>query len=127
MREGGCLCGHIRYRAEAEAIWPHLCSCAHCQRLGGTPVMAWVGFPEAALSWVGVGGEPRWFETYPGIGRGFCPVCGSTVASRGDAAGGVGVTMISLDDHSDLVPVHQSFSADAVPWLAPIESTDDGD
>ncbi|WP_444543690.1 GFA family protein [Nocardia takedensis] len=34
MREGGCLCGHIRYRAEAEAIWPHLCSCAHCQRLG---------------------------------------------------------------------------------------------
>ncbi|MBH0780423.1 GFA family protein [Nocardia sp. NEAU-351] len=126
MYQGGCLCGNLRYRADAPAIWPHLCSCEHCQRLGGTPVMAWVGFPADILIWTGPGGEPTWYETYPRIARGFCSICGSTVAAKGDAPESVGVTMMSLDDHSDLTPLHQSFADNAVAWLPPIETVDDG-
>lgn len=125
MYQGGCLCGRIRFSAASEAKWPHLCSCEHCQKLSGSPAMAWVGFPSASFAWTG-GTEPTWFETFPGIGRGFCPVCGSTVASRGDEPGEVGVTMMSLDDAGDLVPVHQSFQAHAVSWMPPIATLDGG-
>ncbi|WP_084483260.1 GFA family protein [Nocardia amikacinitolerans] len=117
---GGCLCGNIRFSATGDPDFPHLCSCEHCQRLSGGPVMSWVSFPEEGFAWTGPGGEPIWFETFPGIGRGFCPACGSSVASKGDEAGLVGVTITALDDHSDLVPVKQSFASNAVPWMAPL-------
>ncbi|MYV96221.1 GFA family protein, partial [Streptomyces sp. SID1034] len=42
--------------------------------------MWWVGF--ATVSWTGEGGEPTWYETFPGEAkRGFCPNCGSRVAA----------------------------------------------
>jgi hypothetical protein len=122
MYEGGCRCGNIRYRADAAEIWPHLCSCRDCQILSGGPVMAWVGFPADSFSWTGKGGEPTWFYTFPGIGRGFCPTCGSTLASKGDVEGEAGVTIMSLDDPATLIPEHQSFKADAMPWLPTIET-----
>lgn len=99
---GGCVCGNIRFSATGEPDFPHLCSCPHCQRLSGAPVMAW----------------PT--ETHPAIERGFCPACGASVASRGDVPGNVGVTIFALDDHSELVPEHQSFKDNAVPWMAPL-------
>ncbi|MFF3573077.1 GFA family protein [Nocardia jiangxiensis] len=123
---GGCVCGNIRFSATGEPDFPHLCSCPHCQRLSGAPVIAWVDFPEKGFGWTGPGGEPRWFQTYPAtethpaIERGFCPDCGASVASRGDVPGNVGVTIFALDDHSALVPEHQSFKDNAVPWMAPL-------
>ncbi|MGW4329087.1 GFA family protein [Nocardia sp. NPDC004573] len=117
MYEGGCLCGKIRFRVDAEADWPHMCSCPHCQRLGGTPVMAWVGFPAEKFAWIGERGEPQWYNTFPTTKRGFCPECGSTVAAVDEGSNDIGVTMMALDDHSALVPVHQSFKDNAVGWL----------
>uniref|UniRef100_UPI0035B55A07 hypothetical protein n=1 Tax=Nocardia kruczakiae TaxID=261477 RepID=UPI0035B55A07 len=49
--------------------------------------MSWVSFPEEGFAWTGTGGEPTWFETFQQICRGFCPKCGSSVASKGDEAG----------------------------------------
>ncbi|MET9284807.1 hypothetical protein ABZ531_21935 [Nocardia beijingensis] len=82
--------------------------------------MSWVSFPLESFQWTGPGGEPTWFETFPQICRGFCPVCGSPVASKGDEAGLIGVTIMALDDHAGLVPVKQSFANNAVPWLPPL-------
>lgn len=82
--------------------------------------MAWVGFPADKFAWTGDCGEPTWYYTFPEIGRGFCPTCGSTLASKGDVEGEVGVTIMSLDNHTALTPEHQSFKADAVPWMPPI-------
>ncbi|MFG3524761.1 GFA family protein [Nocardia nova] len=118
--DGGCLCGNIRFSATGEPDFPHLCSCEHCQRLSGAPVMSWVSFPEKGFAWIGPGGEPTWFETFPQICRGFCPKCGSSIASKGDEAGLIGVTITALDDHSGLIPVKQSLAHNAVPWMAPL-------
>lgn len=36
--------------------------------------MWWVGFK--AITWIGEGGEPIWYETFPGkVKRGFCSTC----------------------------------------------------
>ncbi|MEV0363066.1 GFA family protein [Nocardia fusca] len=95
--------------ATGDPDFPHLCSCEHCQKLSGAPVMSWVSFPEEGFAWTGVGGEPAWFETFPQISRGFCPECGSSVASKGDEAGLLGVTIIEIT--ADLIRL---ISPDAV-------------
>jgi len=55
MHSGGCLCGNIRYRASGDLSFPHLCSCPHCQRLSGSPVMSWVDFPRDGFERSGPG------------------------------------------------------------------------
>ncbi|GGV99324.1 hypothetical protein GCM10010230_25170 [Streptomyces narbonensis] len=50
-RTGGCLCGRIRFTTRGRAVFPHTCACPHCQKLGGTPVMWWVGFETGYLDW----------------------------------------------------------------------------
>ncbi len=42
------------------------------------------------------------------------------MASKGDEAGLIGVTMMALDDQAGLVPVRQSFAQNAVSWLPPL-------
>lgn len=84
--------------------------------------MAWVDFPLDGFEWTGPAGEPQWHATFPTTKRGFCGVCGSTVAAIDNGDDKMGVTMMSLDDHSGLVPEHQSFKDNAVPWLPVIES-----
>ncbi|WP_324605330.1 GFA family protein [Streptomyces sp. NRRL S-237] len=70
----------MRGQPSCPSPWPHTCACRDCQKLGGTPVMWRVGF--ARVSWTGEGGEPTWYETFPGEAkRGFCPTCGSRVAA----------------------------------------------
>ncbi|MER5549929.1 GFA family protein [Streptomyces sp. NPDC002589] len=117
-RTGGCLCGRIRFTALGPAVYPHTCHCRHCQKLGGTPVMWWVGFERVV--WTGEGGEPTWYETFPGEAkRGFCPTCGSRVAAIDSDIPEIGINVTALDDTSgaDLVPVNASFRDDAVHWV----------
>jgi len=122
VRAGGCLCGHIRYRAEGEMAFPHLCSCDHCQRLSGAAAMSWVDFAVDGFKWTGEGGEPTWHKTWPTTSRGFCPECGSSVAGHDDDGERMGVTIMSLDDSSDVIPIHQSSADNAVSWQPPLES-----
>ena len=126
VREGGCLCGEIRYRAGGEPIDPHVCSCDHCKRLGGAPMMAWVNFTLAVFAWVAgadwVVREPAWDHTYPTSKRGRCPRCGTQLCALDDDADSIAMTIFSLDRHDDpvLVPRGQSFRPDAVSWLPQI-------
>jgi len=34
--EGGCACGHVRYKIESKPIITHCCHCRYCQRQTGT-------------------------------------------------------------------------------------------
>ncbi|WP_055535904.1 GFA family protein [Streptomyces graminilatus] len=120
-RLGGCLCGSIRFEAAGLPDYPHTCSCPHCQKLGGGPMMSWVSFP---LTGVVFTGELAWFYTYPGeTKRGRCPVCGAQVCALDDGASSIAINLSALDDASDLVPVNQSFRETAVPWLAQVPDT----
>ncbi|MFJ5635135.1 GFA family protein [Streptomyces goshikiensis] len=121
-RAGGCLaeCGWIRFTVTGEAIFPHLCSCEHCQKLGGGPVMWWVGFAMDGVTWTGEGGEPTWFTTFEGEAkRAFCPKCGARIAAIDVDVPEMGINVTALDDTTgaDLIPVKQSFRHNAVPWL----------
>ena len=36
MYEGGCACGHVRYRMESQPLIVHCCHCSWCQRQNGS-------------------------------------------------------------------------------------------
>ena len=48
---GGCLCGAVRYQAEADPMRAVICHCVTCRRVSGAPMMCFVHFPAEAFRW----------------------------------------------------------------------------
>lgn len=46
---GGCLCGKIRYSADAEPAFVGLCHCHDCQKFTGSAFAAVIGLPKSAV------------------------------------------------------------------------------
>jgi len=115
---GGCLCGKVRYAAEAEPIFVGVCHCTNCQKGSGSAFNAVVAVPKPAVSLTGA------LTTYEGRGdtgnavyKMFCPACGSPVAE--EVAVMPDVVMIpigTLDDPSVVKPVMQIYCDSAQPW-----------
>src|SRR5580765_9093163 len=103
---GGCLCGKIRYSANAEPAFTGVCHCRNCQKQGGTAFSIVVGVPAAALS---VQGEMKTFhdkgDSGKTVDRRFCPDCGSPIVTEVEAMPGMAILKAgTLDDTSWLKP-----------------------
>ena len=48
--EGGCLCGKVRYSADAEPTFVAVCHCKNCQKGTGTAFSVVVALPTVALT-----------------------------------------------------------------------------
>jgi len=108
MREliGRCLCGQVRYSANADPAFVGVCHCKDCQKQTGTAFSVLVGIPKSTLS---VHGRLKTFhntgDSGQSVGRSFCPECGSPIFS--EVAVMPGVAMIkagTLDDTTWLDP-----------------------
>ena len=116
--EGGCLCGKVRYSAEAEPAFVGVCHCKNCQKGTGTAFAIVVAVPTPALNVQGT------LQTFIGRGhsgksthRRFCPECGSPILSEADALPGVAIIKAgTLDDTSWLKPGMEIFCDSAQPW-----------
>jgi hypothetical protein len=100
MVNGGCLCGAVRFRVEADLRDPIACHCKQCRQVSGHFFSA-VPAPKAAVRFERDEGL-RWYR-HTGIAeRGFCGRCGSTLFWRGDEGPDVMVAMGSLDETGGL-------------------------
>jgi hypothetical protein len=113
--EGGCLCGSIRYRATGAPHRPHYCHCRMCQRAVGAPLPAWVNF--RLDGFVYSAAEPTYYRSSPGLRRGFCPTCGTSICTIADDDGYVCITLASLDDPAQIAPGFHMWTGSQVPWL----------
>ena len=116
--EGGCLCGQVRFKADAEPLFQAVCHCKNCQKQGGTAFSVVVGVPTAALH---ISGETATYDDTADSGgkvaRVFCPRCGSPILS--EAAGRPGLSIIkagTLDDTSELDPKVHVWTESAMPF-----------
>jgi hypothetical protein len=79
--KGGCLCGAVRYTAEADPTSATVCHCRDCQKFTGSAFAALVRVPKEALT---IEGTLKTFTSIGGSGnpilRHFCPECGSSIA-----------------------------------------------
>ena len=78
MREGGCLCGAVRFKAEGEPIMSGTCYCRHCQYIAGGGAAYAMLFPKDAVTVVAgeVSQHTETVESGAEVYRLFCPVCG---------------------------------------------------
>ncbi|MBB6185129.1 GFA family protein [Oleiagrimonas soli] len=104
----------MTYVARGEPVNPHYCHCDACRRSAGAPVVAWVNFAESDFSWQG--DEPTWFASSPGMRRGFCARCGSTMCTLEDD-GEVCVTIASLEHPEAVAPRYHIYVQHTLPWL----------
>ena len=116
---GGCLCGAVRYTAEAEAPTATVCHCRDCQKFTGSAFAALVMVPKDALK---LTGALKTFSSLGGSGkpilRHFCPECGSSIAEEpGTRPGLVILNVGTFDDPAAVMPGREIFRDDAVPWV----------
>jgi hypothetical protein len=115
-REGGCLCGAIRYRVEGEPLDAGYCHCRMCQRSAGAPVLAWATFKVEQVEVLE--GVPLRYRSSPEAQRAFCGACGTQlwfVTSKAPLL--IDVTLASLDDPASIVPEYHIWTASRIPWL----------
>ena len=121
-REGGCLCGAVRYVLKAEPQVTAVCHCTHCQRQSGGVFSVNVVVPEAAYAQTGEtkvfpdrgdSGKPVW--------RHFCANCGSPIISTIELMPGVVMVKAgTLDDLTGITPSLEVYTDHAADWMAPI-------
>lgn len=112
--EGGCLCGKVRYRAEPPT-WVGHCHCDQCRKHTGAAFATFLWYGEGRVVWLTE--EPSVFESSPGVARGFCPSCGSTLTFARLERGGVSLSVGSLDDPNVVEPVEHLFASRRCVWL----------
>jgi hypothetical protein len=117
VHEGGCLCGAVRYRATGAAHATSLCHCRSCRLSTGAPSLAWVIFREQDLAIVA--GELAVHRSSPGVERGFCARCGTSLTyRRANRPGLFDVTTASLDDPNAFPPDKEIWTSERLSWEA---------
>ena len=79
IREGGCQCGAIRYRAEGEPLLAALCHCSMCRRASAAPAVAWAMYPQGQVTFLQ--DQPKTYASSNEARRGFLFVAARRSAS----------------------------------------------
>lgn len=115
--EGGCRCGAVRYRATAAPHATSLCHCRSCRLSAGAHAVAWVIFREQDVAIVA--GRLTIHESSPGVRRGFCARCGTSLTYvRANRPGFFDVTTASLDDPDACPPSKEIWTSQRLAWVA---------
>ena len=114
---GGCLCGDIRFRVDAELEPIQLCYCEQCRKAHGGPFAAVIPVQTSAFRFDR--GEPslKSYESSPGKERVFCGRCGSPVLSRRSALPSVVRLRAGLfDEPIPVTPAWHAHTASKCSW-----------
>jgi hypothetical protein len=115
---GGCLCGKVRYEAQAFLKSGYYCHCKQCQKSSGAPVE--IGIPIESGTLKFIKNEPKYFKSSDVGKRGFCGNCGSRIVWRANDPTKdhwTNVSVCSLDKPEDVRPKAHTFVDTQLPWF----------
>ena len=116
LYEGGCLCGAVRFRATGKPKWILWCHCQSCRKHSGAPASVFVAFTRDAITMSQ--GQITKFSSSPGVHRGFCSRCGSTLTCENDRYPGETHFHVGAFDRADeLKPKGEIFPEERLTWL----------
>ena len=120
-RQGGCLCGQVRYTVPVKPVETVVCHCRNCQKQAGSAFSVVAFFPRDSLQ---LEGELQTFEDKGTSGqtvfRRFCGNCGSPVITDTENAPEMGLIFIkagTLDEVDDLMPSVHVWTERKHCWL----------
>lgn len=116
---GGCLCGAVRYRVDADPLTGVACHCRDCQYVSGGAEADIVVMPRAAFT--KLSGEETVYRSTAASGsavwRSFCPVCGTPLFSGGESKPDLlFIRAGSFDDPAAFKRQIHIWTASAPPW-----------
>lgn len=120
--QGGCYCGAVRYEIVGPPNWAGHCHCRSCQLSLGGAFATWAKV--RAEDFFVIKGEIRICEKTPGIKRGFCGDCGTTLtyAAEVEVEGqnwqaDAWFSAATLDSPSIAGPAAHVFVSHQQPWI----------
>lgn len=115
---GGCLCGAVRYQMDGAPLDTVYCHCQSCRKHAGAPVVALAGYRADQMHYTS--GQPKVYASSPGVGRAFCPDCGTPLTWEGDG-GEIGpmveILIGTLDAPEAFAPEYHIHHAERVAWF----------
>jgi len=114
IREGRCLCGAVRFKAEGEPLNVRLCHCRTCQRAMGSPFFARAVFDQRALT---VEGDTGRYPSSEMVDRVFCKTCGTRLFAWRKSPAVAGVAIAAFDDRNAFAPTEHTWISDKMDWV----------
>ena len=113
-REGGCLCGAVRFKVEGEPLNVRVCHCRNCQKAMGSPFFARALFPQSALK---IEGETTHYPSSATLERVFCKRCGTRLFARRTNGTAAGVALAVFDDRNAFAPTEHIWVSEKMDWV----------
>ena len=119
-KQGGCLCGQVRYEVSGEPLAVVVCHCKNCQKQSGSTFsINLIGQSEQ----IALQGKLSTFadknDTGDPVNRKFCADCGSPIYSEILSQGNlIALKVGTLDDTSDIEPQTQFWCISKQNWLS---------
>jgi hypothetical protein len=118
IHSGRCLCGAVRFEAKGNPKWVRWCHCQSCRRHSGAPSNVFVSFENDAVHVTA--GEITKYNSSPGVRRGFCAHCGSTLTCASDRLPTETHYYIGVFERAaELKPKGEFFAGERLPWFHP--------
>ena len=116
MYSGRCFCGQVRFELAGEPAFACHCHCESCRRAAGAAFVTWVTFGLDGFALTS--GAIAEYRSSPGVRRGHCAACGTTITYAQDKRPEeIDIAVSSLDITSGIEPEAHIWVEDKVPWL----------
>lgn len=110
VRKGGCACGAVRFTVEGPLRPVIACHCRECRRASGH---FWAATrADRSRFRLDRDDDLRWYDSSPGVRRGFCAHCGSSLFFDRAAADGIGIAAGAIDEPTGLELVRHIFTGE---------------
>ncbi|MEM7214924.1 MAG: GFA family protein [Pseudomonadota bacterium] len=114
---GHCRCEGVVISVHAEPEISVYCHCDDCCRSTGAPVIASVGMPRDATTWIAADSLASYVQGT--CTRTFCELCGTPVAQEHESAPDLVFFYTAfMDDPGRFPPTYHSFEGQQIEWLA---------
>jgi hypothetical protein len=115
---GSCLCGAICYHVDGEFISSSHCHCTMCQKQHGAACDSYGNVSLRQLEWRQGQEMLHLYESTPGVFRGFCSKCGSSLtwANTAETPNSIAVSLGTLDTPFKQTVTKHIFTESRVSW-----------
>jgi len=114
--EGGCFCGEIRYKIKGAPEWSAHCHCRSCQKATGAAFTSWTAVKKENFEVIKGQISTR---TWPGVERGFCNQCGTSLTYVAEEGwpGLVSILAPTFDDPTVATPEGHYYVENQLSWV----------